>query len=219
MKRILLPFLLLATVGISAHAQVSTQTARRLAPTTFTNLGTPANGEVRFCSDCAATSPCTGSGSGATATRVAGAWNCSTGGGGVNASAQTAASATTALTVDDTWTDVSGATVTLPSAGVYLINFTVVAYGQTSSGSGSLRARLFNTTDAAEVSASLMTVVYATTSGAASSSAKSLIVTVAASKAIKIQGLRGAGPVYTASSIYSDGTTGYSLISYVKLSN
>src|SRR6201999_3580624 len=59
--------------------------ASRLVTTTFASLGTPANGSVRYCSDCAATAPCTGSGSGAEASRVNGAWNCSTGGssGGV----------------------------------------------------------------------------------------------------------------------------------------
>ena len=49
---------------------------------TFAALSTPANGQVRYCSNCAATSPCTSGGGGAVATRVGGAWNCSTGGGG-----------------------------------------------------------------------------------------------------------------------------------------
>jgi hypothetical protein len=45
----------------------------------FTNLGTPTNGNWTFCSDCAATAPCTGGGTGAFAYRVAAAWNCNTG--------------------------------------------------------------------------------------------------------------------------------------------
>lgn len=68
--------------SVLAHSQVTTQTARRLAPTTFANLGAPANGEVRYCSNCQATSPCTSGGTGADAFRIAGAWNCSNGGSG-----------------------------------------------------------------------------------------------------------------------------------------
>lgn len=49
---------------------------------TFAQLGTPANGMNYYCSDCQATSPCTSGGTGAAAARVAGAWNCSTGGSG-----------------------------------------------------------------------------------------------------------------------------------------
>ena len=44
---------------------------------TFANLGTPANGSMIFCSDCAANSnPCTGSSTGAFAKRLNGAWDC-----------------------------------------------------------------------------------------------------------------------------------------------
>lgn len=50
--------------------------AERLKPVVFANLGAPVAGSVRWCSDCAATSPCTGSGSGAFAYREGAAWNC-----------------------------------------------------------------------------------------------------------------------------------------------
>lgn len=45
----------------------------------FANLGTPQDSNWRYCTDCAATSPCTGSGSGAFAYRVGSAWNCNVG--------------------------------------------------------------------------------------------------------------------------------------------
>lgn len=52
----------------------------------FANLGTPLAGNWRYCTNCAATAPCTGSGSGAFAYRVGSVWNCndgsSSGGGG-----------------------------------------------------------------------------------------------------------------------------------------
>lgn len=42
----------------------------------FTSLGAFRNGSVLYCSDCATTSPCTGSGTGAFAERLNGVWNC-----------------------------------------------------------------------------------------------------------------------------------------------
>ncbi len=95
MKRIFILLFLLTLAGV-AHAQNPTSTARRLAPTIFSKLGTPPNGDVRYCSDCAATAPCTGSGTGADAYRVAGAWNCNTGAGGGGSGTVTSVSVTTA---------------------------------------------------------------------------------------------------------------------------
>ncbi|MBI5511071.1 MAG: right-handed parallel beta-helix repeat-containing protein [Deltaproteobacteria bacterium] len=43
---------------------------------TFAQLGTPANGSLVYCSDCARTSPCTAGGGGAMAARLNGAWEC-----------------------------------------------------------------------------------------------------------------------------------------------
>lgn len=42
----------------------------------FADLGTPGNGVLYFCSDCAIANPCTGSGTGAIAKRLNGAWVC-----------------------------------------------------------------------------------------------------------------------------------------------
>lgn len=44
--------------------------------TTFASLGAPANGTVKFCSDCTIANPCAGAGSGAIAKRLNGAWVC-----------------------------------------------------------------------------------------------------------------------------------------------
>lgn len=43
---------------------------------TFANLGTPSNGSFCFCSDCTKATPCAGSGDGALAKRLNGAWDC-----------------------------------------------------------------------------------------------------------------------------------------------
>lgn len=44
--------------------------------TAFANLGTPSNGTVTFCHDCTKATPCAGSGNGAFAKRLNGAWDC-----------------------------------------------------------------------------------------------------------------------------------------------
>lgn len=44
--------------------------------TTFTNLGTPADGNLRYCSDCTTADPCASGGAGALARRLNGAWVC-----------------------------------------------------------------------------------------------------------------------------------------------
>jgi hypothetical protein len=43
---------------------------------TFTNLGTPTNGTLTYCSDCTIANPCASGGSGAFAKRLNGAWVC-----------------------------------------------------------------------------------------------------------------------------------------------
>jgi hypothetical protein len=43
---------------------------------TFATLGTPSDGTTYYCTDCAATAPCTGSGTGNFAFRAGGVWNC-----------------------------------------------------------------------------------------------------------------------------------------------
>ncbi|MFL6209247.1 MAG: hypothetical protein ACJ74W_10385 [Pyrinomonadaceae bacterium] len=63
-----------------AHAQMYSSSARRAADATFAQLSPATNGSVRYCTNCQATSPCTSGGTGAMASRVNGAWNCSTGG-------------------------------------------------------------------------------------------------------------------------------------------
>jgi len=47
-----------------------------LSATVFASLGTPANGAFLYCSDCTVANPCAGSGTGALAKRLNGAWVC-----------------------------------------------------------------------------------------------------------------------------------------------
>lgn len=50
--------------------------AINIQATTFGDLGTPANGKVKYCSDCTIASPCAGAGTGAIAKRLNNIWVC-----------------------------------------------------------------------------------------------------------------------------------------------
>jgi hypothetical protein len=106
MKKLLSIIALLFIVAPVASPQ-STATRRR--PVTFANLGTPTDGNTRYCSDCAPTAPCTGGGSGAIAERVAGAWNCNTGAPGQAADSDLTAIAVLSPSNDDIIQRKSGA--------------------------------------------------------------------------------------------------------------
>jgi hypothetical protein len=54
----------------------------RIVRLNFADLNAPLAGSVRYCLDCAATSPCTNGGAGAFAYRVGAVWNCNDGSGG-----------------------------------------------------------------------------------------------------------------------------------------
>lgn len=85
MKRIFLALLLsLAAVAGRADSTTTSTTSGKPPTVVFLNLGAPLAGNFRYCSNCSATSPCTGGGSGAFAYRVGSAWNCSNGGSGVS---------------------------------------------------------------------------------------------------------------------------------------
>lgn len=65
------------------------QTARNFRVTTFAALGNPTEGNVRWCTDCNATAPASGGGTGAFCYATGSAWNCTDhasggGGGGVS---------------------------------------------------------------------------------------------------------------------------------------
>jgi hypothetical protein len=71
----------IATEGTSISLARADHKHGPLCSSTFAGLGTPANGTMLYCSDCASANPCAGSGTGAVARRENGAWNCGSGGG------------------------------------------------------------------------------------------------------------------------------------------
>lgn len=124
---------------------------------TFANLSTPASGNVRYCTDCATTSPCTGSGSGAFAFRVGSAWNCSDGssgggGGGTGTVTSVGVSAPTELSV-------TGSPVT--SSGTIALGWASAAQGRVfagpCSGSGTPVFRLLCAADIPTIAQSQVT--------------------------------------------------------------
>lgn len=108
--------LLLALSLGTLNAQVIDTSPRRVASLTYSTLGTPANGTFAYCSDCATTSPCTASGSGATARREAGAWNCS--GGGESGNTATIAGGTATLGTSAITGGTCATVVTVSATGV-----------------------------------------------------------------------------------------------------
>lgn len=95
MKKLsLLVLLCLPSVAYSQGVEAS-----RIRKTSFVNLGTPSDSNVRDCWDCsitAGTGVCASGGTGATATRRNGTWYCSTGGTAGTAGMVTSVSVTTA---------------------------------------------------------------------------------------------------------------------------
>jgi hypothetical protein len=69
---------ILETQNSSGTALTYVDASGRLYPLSvaFASLGTPSNGAVVYCSDCTKATPCAGSGNGALAKRLNGAWDC-----------------------------------------------------------------------------------------------------------------------------------------------
>lgn len=71
------------STGLGCHTANAIQTKTYAA---LSAIASPTNGDMYYCSDCAAATPCAGSGTGAFAQRAAGTWKCSAGGGGTECS-------------------------------------------------------------------------------------------------------------------------------------
>ena len=113
----------------------------------------------------------------------------------------------------------AGLAVTLPSAGTYKITADLRStLSFSGAGAGFLAAKLYNSTDAADVANSEQLLHYSETPDVGSISTTSLnrIVTVSAGKMIKIYVKRDAASVWAVSSIDSD-STGRSAMSYIQL--
>jgi hypothetical protein len=115
----------------------------------------------------------------------------------------------------------TGLSVTLPSAGTYLLLATVHGVVNFSAGSaGLITARLRNSTDSADLNGSDTLVVCgtATSQGFQGSGTIVAFFTCAASKTIKLYAKRDLATTWTTSNVASD-SNGDTYLGYVKLSN
>jgi hypothetical protein len=122
------------------------------------------------------------------------------------------------VSVTAAWENI-GVSVTLPAAGTYLMMYHVRYGYQCASSSGQISARLYNSTDAAAVSGSNIMVVQDPSNLPTQSTVSAqLVVTVAASKAIRIECQR-INVAYTFSDILGDGVggNGTTRLTYVRL--
>lgn len=99
---------LLLFAGLLGYGQQTDSNNRILSSVTFANLGTPANGSIIYCSDCTATNPVAGSGSGVVARRENGAWN----GASASAAGNAGQSVTTTFSATPTFTASSNTATT-----------------------------------------------------------------------------------------------------------
>lgn len=123
------------------------------------------------------------------------------------------------ITTSGAYEDI-GLSVSLPSAGTYLVTAEVRTFCQTSaSPPGYVTCKLYNSTDAADVTNSeRFGAVDYTNNGSTDTVSIAEVVTVAASKTIKVYCKTNSGPTFVNRGAASD-ANGRSRISYVKLSS
>ena len=121
------------------------------------------------------------------------------------------------ISATDTYEDI-GLSVTLPAAGTYRVWVNLTVGGRiTASPNGVITFKLYNSTDAADVSNSERTAPWITQNsvGIVDNVAFEETITVAASKTIKVYAKKNSGPTWTDAYI-SSATDGRSRIGYVK---
>lgn len=114
----------------------------------------------------------------------------------------------------------TGLSVSLPGAGTYLLQADVRFRLLMASGTGaSIEVKLYNSTDSADVSNSIRRCAYTTGTVQIQATAPlSVIVTVTASKTIKLYAARTFDGTLTSSDIAGSATTGLSALSYIRIS-
>lgn len=123
------------------------------------------------------------------------------------------------IAANATWEN-TGVSVTLPSAGTYLLCGVVRAAVNATTSGGTIITRLYNTTDAAAVTDSERFGCYA---GVANqlfnqSAPLDMIVTVTGSKTIRLEAYRSGATIWN-TSVIGSGPNGLTVLAYVKLSD
>lgn len=144
------------------------------------------------------------------------------GGATVTAAMDQGNASTVAITPDNTWVDTT-AGVTLPSAGDYLLWGQVTTRIQVSATGGGFQnarvlARIWNITDSVVITPwSAVNEAWGLDTDSINTGAVMWLYTAAASKAVRIEVLRGAGPTWTAAEVMQVGSY-LTLLGYLKLS-
>ena len=121
------------------------------------------------------------------------------------------------ITASSAWED-TGLSVTLPSAGTYLLMVRGRAVVNNNTVGATVNVRLYNTTDSAAITNSEHLCLRNQITGAAVTNPFSFTVpiTVSASKTIRLEVQRSAVGTYTTSNLSSD-TTGQTAIAYIRI--
>ncbi len=124
---------------------------------------------------------------------------------------------TYSISASGAWED-TGLSVTLPSAGTYALDASVRAGVQNNGAGTFISVKLYNSTDAADVANSEGLAVYSNAANLAFANQISLtgLITVAASKVIKLYAFRVNSGTYTISNIDSD-SNGRTRLRYIKV--
>lgn len=117
-----------------------------------------------------------------------------------------------------TWQD-TGLSVTLPSAGTYLINARARANINNNSAGSQIYVRLFNVTSAAAIANTETSVIVQRTASASEFDGCSLqtVVTVSASATIRLEAQRSNFGTYTVSDIVTNSTNGRTVLGFVRV--
>lgn len=152
-------------------------------------------------------------GSGITLTPTTGVLTISTVSGGT--SGTVAGSSIATISADTTWYS-TGASVSL-DAGTYLLSASIHGLMTFTAGTGTIVGKLYNSTDAADVANSELTVLSSNVAGAYQANAStSLIATIAGTKTLDLQVQRVAGGTYSSTSSRNN-TAGRTVLTYVRL--
>jgi hypothetical protein len=134
--------------------------------------------------------------------------------------ASVTSSTSTNLTADDTWTDIIDLAFPLGN-GTYQLQAEVSYFMNATVPQGIIQARIYNVTDAVEVTDTLRTCGSASVAAAdvlgTTTIVKVPLVITGGPKTIRVQAQRLSGGTYGTSLINSDGTFGYSTFSYLKI--
>lgn len=136
-------------------------------------------------------------------------------------SSQTSENTSYTILADDTWENAGFTTLSLPSAGTYLIHYLVLFIAECTVSNGKILARLYDTTNAAQVENSVVEASAFAGAGANYATASAVFqYTVAAGATLRTEARREAGPTWGSALVQyptASGAGGNLSLGYVKI--